>query len=485
MRESVSTLELPYSLPPSPPPTAHPSPRLSRSVTPDRASNVTSLVKFSTSTPSSVSLLTLEPSLQRKLDDSDADSSIARPILFATRHSHPPNRALTLPPAATQHAYWGSPPKARPSSIRSSSSGSSSSSSSRKTTNDVSANQRGGVRRKVAATLNLFKETHPGLPADDARGQPMRSESLHSRHSISVPENEDASGPQFAFVKRAEWPDRESAAVRREKSSNALKRVRTRESTSSVTDDGTSHQRKRDSVLNDLKQWQQEVDTPLDSVRGRRRERLSDEEFIDVDAEYFDPTSSPHRPSSLFYPSPSPSRSPSKHRGQPFEQTTNEPNRSYSSSLPHRGHSSRSPTPVRAGRIAVYSEPTSPLPTSYSPTTTDDESGWETGSLTTSASTTSVNDYFPPYRHNGVQTQPGRPSSQSLSSLSNSGLYPFNAPDHDARWTFAESGEYLPHIPLQPFRNQVGGHSAIYKFTKRAVCKVCLDFILSLLQGLD
>ena len=32
--------------------------------------------------------------------------------------------------------------------------------------------------------------------------------------------------------------------------------------------------------------------------------------------------------------------------------------------------------------------------------------------------------------------------------------------------------ESLPHIPLRPFRNQVGGHSAIYKFTKRAVCKV-------------
>ncbi|KAG8906455.1 hypothetical protein FRB99_006872, partial [Tulasnella sp. 403] len=29
----------------------------------------------------------------------------------------------------------------------------------------------------------------------------------------------------------------------------------------------------------------------------------------------------------------------------------------------------------------------------------------------------------------------------------------------------------LPPVPLQPFRNQVGGHSSIYKFTKRAVCK--------------
>lgn len=34
------------------------------------------------------------------------------------------------------------------------------------------------------------------------------------------------------------------------------------------------------------------------------------------------------------------------------------------------------------------------------------------------------------------------------------------------------SEERLPHIPLRPFRNQVGGHSAIYKFTKQAVCKV-------------
>lgn len=42
----------------------------------------------------------------------------------------------------------------------------------------------------------------------------------------------------------------------------------------------------------------------------------------------------------------------------------------------------------------------------------------------------------------------------------------------------AEEGEdvvddspVLPPVPLEPFRNQVGGHSSIYKFTKRAVCK--------------
>lgn len=37
------------------------------------------------------------------------------------------------------------------------------------------------------------------------------------------------------------------------------------------------------------------------------------------------------------------------------------------------------------------------------------------------------------------------------------------------------SNESLPHIPLRPFRNQVGGHCAIYKFTKRAVCKVHIN----------
>ncbi|KZT62083.1 SAICAR synthase-like protein [Calocera cornea HHB12733] len=33
------------------------------------------------------------------------------------------------------------------------------------------------------------------------------------------------------------------------------------------------------------------------------------------------------------------------------------------------------------------------------------------------------------------------------------------------------SGRWLRPVPLRPFRNKVGGHSAIYKFTKRAVCK--------------
>ena len=36
-----------------------------------------------------------------------------------------------------------------------------------------------------------------------------------------------------------------------------------------------------------------------------------------------------------------------------------------------------------------------------------------------------------------------------------------------------EEGESLT-VPLQPFDHAVGGHSSIYKFTRRAVCKVSL-----------
>jgi hypothetical protein len=41
--------------------------------------------------------------------------------------------------------------------------------------------------------------------------------------------------------------------------------------------------------------------------------------------------------------------------------------------------------------------------------------------------------------------------------------------------TDVESGheeEERMTVPLQPFNHAVGGHSSIYKFTRRAVCKV-------------
>ena len=52
-------------------------------------------------------------------------------------------------------------------------------------------------------------------------------------------------------------------------------------------------------------------------------------------------------------------------------------------------------------------------------------------------------------------------------------------------WSLNLSQESLPHIPLRPFRNQVGGHSAIYKFTKSAVCKVSIVVIVYVTRHAD
>ena len=49
---------------------------------------------------------------------------------------------------------------------------------------------------------------------------------------------------------------------------------------------------------------------------------------------------------------------------------------------------------------------------------------------------------------------------------------------NDYDWTNRVKSSRLPHVMLRPFRNQVGGHSAIYKFTRRAVCKVRLDTLV-------
>lgn len=48
-----------------------------------------------------------------------------------------------------------------------------------------------------------------------------------------------------------------------------------------------------------------------------------------------------------------------------------------------------------------------------------------------------------------------------------------------SNWEDSLPSARLPHVPLRPFRNQVGGHSAIYKFTRRAVCKVNFSLLVS------
>lgn len=117
----------------------------------------------------------------------------------------------------------------------------------------------------------------------------------------------------------------------------------------------------------------------------------------------------------------------------------------------------------------------SPFPsTTVSPWSTEDEeseSTWETASVS-SVSTASVPVNLPdpsfvpsPEIHSGDDTVDDDDSPFPSP-------FPSSHEFHDLDSNLETSPLSLtPHIPLRPFRNQVGGHSSIYKFTKRAVCK--------------
>ncbi|KAJ8697984.1 inositol polyphosphate kinase kcs1 [Pleurotus ostreatus] len=503
-------------------------------------------------------------------------------------------RALTLPaspPAPIKHHAHQlqhirvEPPKpVRPLSRRSSESSLSSlSSSSPITENDHQAQ---GIGRKVAASLQLFKESSRSRSVDGDEQDKVDLPIVES--PTSVKEELDIAEPQFHFVKRSEWPDRESAASRRGKSAAGP----------SKDPERSIHERKhsfvRDSALDGLTQWRKDVIEHAGSStlsRGRRRERMPDIDAISSELSSIPISSSvaststassagysSARPRSRVYPpSPSPSRPPvnrvpsslSIHNLSILEQDGEydhppppvEPGSisSSSSSVSTSDSRTRHTVPAFAPPPSVpdfnprvpphaislrtnlpppisynpVSGPLSPFDSSaYSPWSTDDEdeSTWETGSVTTSTSTTSASSFhFPdvslpnadplhrldpgrehiPYLHrrdhpphhrvrrHGRLTPPasrGRPSPDASMLVSpddddddeqkhERGLQrvrPADPSDQLARIgqsdddgdVLASSSElHLPHIPLRPFRNQVGGHSAIYKFTKRAVCK--------------
>ncbi|TRM57198.1 hypothetical protein BD626DRAFT_515765 [Schizophyllum amplum] len=390
-------------------------------------------------------------------------------------------RALTLPPSAstpslTQKKFTiGTPSGPRLSQRRSPSASSDSSSSVERQLMPPPQHPSSGIGRKVAANLSLFRET------DDAQGTEHEVEAegevtiVHRR----TPSSSKTDVAQFEFVKRSDWPDREAAAVRREKSSNALQRIRTHESAK----EGSQDERKerlsfhRDNNIQDVAQWRKDV---LESVRGRRRER-GDGSGFDVwqGPEDHKSASSP-LPWSHAYPlSPAPSRSPHRER-EPSQ--LKPPSPEFSREHPPRLSPSH-PGFQRPASIELP-DPASPTdsPTVHSPWSTDDESAWETASITTTTSAASSRFFSPP------QDRP-RPSpllrSSALQETDHLRLH-HDLKERRASMTSSReqpdledlddleldlSQDDLPHIPLRPFRNQVGGHSAIYKFTKRAVCK--------------
>ncbi|KIO13075.1 hypothetical protein M404DRAFT_710499 [Pisolithus tinctorius Marx 270] len=156
---------------------------------------------------------------------------ISRPALPSPRRwsgPHRSQRALTLPSSRCDATSDRSVLLAQqpPSLTRrfSSSSGSSFSSVSNSPTVASQPLLSAGIGRKVAESLQLFKES---APISDFRDNPNTATvTNHRRHSASH-HVENVAEAKYEFVKRADWPDPETAAIRRERSSTALERVKT------------------------------------------------------------------------------------------------------------------------------------------------------------------------------------------------------------------------------------------------------------------
>jgi hypothetical protein len=224
-----------------------------------------------------------------------------------------------------------------------------------------------------------------------------------------------------------------------------------------------------------------------EAKRGRRRDRTTADTEVKGE-DHASPKLSRNevnvsRPSPhTFPPSPSPSRSP--HRSPIPSQHTQQSSSSSSRSHPSTWAQSaqvdifvKPPRPKSRSvlRSASLLAPISPVE-STSPWSTDDDSTWETASTTTSTSTTpSVTtrghrSHSPVLLHN---------ASEDTDHQSPHNSFVFRESNSNHSLHFDLSHEQLPHIPLRPFRNQVGGHSSIYKFTKQAVCKVRITSVFS------
>ena len=124
-----------------------------------------------------------------------------------------------------------------------------------------------GMGRKVAESLQLFKESST-TPTDDLPHRQLctpthrTKPSKPSKHSLAGERTSEQDAgeaePEYEFVKRSAWPDRENAALRREKSVTTLGRVRTRESVSSTgrdpERDGESSKRASDIISKETRQ---------------------------------------------------------------------------------------------------------------------------------------------------------------------------------------------------------------------------------------
>ncbi|KAH7102975.1 hypothetical protein BKA62DRAFT_698213 [Auriculariales sp. MPI-PUGE-AT-0066] len=388
-----------------------------------------------------------------------------------------------------------------------------------------------GLGRKVADSLQLFKETThdeeaPPRPATLSRSSSVSVTSRRRAPSASVvvpqppvaAQHEDEEIEGYEIVKRSHWPDRQDSAVRREKSSTALGRARATAGTS-IKDGSSSRpdlaagvharrQSQKDVAQKDLVEWRDEVQRYDYEGRGRQRERRRSPEPMPSSSSRplmrsnFSTESVPRLPhqhqqpqqqtpkSPRHPPSPSPSRSPRARRARTSLTPVLTP--PILPPTPSRSPTPKTPRSLRATRqlkhpdtLADDSFPLLPPPALQSPgwsTDSDDESAWESASVATDTTSTTM--------HRGRAGERSRVplGAWHTNSMSPPAAYhndnPWQVPPDDATPHREETlgGDYdfeagvdtfeaPPTIPLKPFRNQVGGHSAIYKLTKRAVCK--------------
>lgn len=426
--------------------------------------------------------------------------SSSLPMTSPARHSFS-QRTSTLP------SYHSNSPLPLPRSRSRSSTDSSSSSGS-----EPQSSQQHGIGRKVAASLDLFRETTSSADELDDLDKPSMPLTSPSRRVSSKHHSQTNAKPEFAFFKRSEWPDRETAAARRERSGGNRERVRTRDGShsNSVPRDLADAQRRngrphsvRDNVINDLVNWRKDILGDPYQDRGRPRKRSldsdSDQDIDPVDHQNL------RRNESLSF------RHPRSFQFSPSSSPVSLSDVALTSPLV--------PSAIIVDSPLSHRDALPPVDNPISPHTTDDEddesSNWDDDTASDSGTTASSNSPWPrspfqpnaslspilkhPVHHDDHDDQgedeedpglvmPSRIRQPTVPPvLSNFPSYLSNF--HDDLQVEEESvnheifsgslgklanlsQESLPHIPLRPFRNQVGGHSAIYKFTKRAVCKV-------------
>jgi inositol-hexakisphosphate kinase len=337
--------------------------------------------------------------------------------------------------------------------------------------------------RKVAANLQLFKETTLEAPTlsqtDRSRSRPPTSK--QETPQIASP-NEGEEVGETRFVRRTAWPDREAAAIRRGKSSISLKRAKMRDSDALLSSydgdtkretvpDGPVRKERapsmHDDLIQDLVDW---IPETLD--RGRAREREHPVMFPSQSSPLTSSISPIRERRSALRP-----RLGSRRSIQfvAFQEPPPSPS-------PAPKHTRRGSSATRTSPVLLANRPLTPPPSVAPPPdvpvspnfesswSTDDESAWSTTSVASSIATTTspflTQDEFP-----DVSTTPSGTRAYYIPDAST-----LADEDEAAYGTLDEldpSTAPLPNVPLKPFKNQVGGHSAIYKFTKRAVCKVC------------